>query len=171
MYSTIAPNLPSGKSCLRIPRDSLRQKFLPQIRKGAFLDLRHFFLICGVFFRIAAELVFSFFYPPICGGNRRECGGNRRECGGNSRKANGVAAFLFWLRRFFLFAADFLECGGNFRRNALRQKFPPQEVLGMHVGNARRKQHAKLNQGKPHTGESLKSENSPTKAEFMQGVK
>ena len=112
-----------------IPRDSLRQKFLPQIRKGAFLDLRHFFLICGVFFRIAAELVFSFFYPPICGGNRRECGGNRRECGGNSRKANGVAAFLFWLRRFFLFAADFLECGGNFRR----QKFPPQEVLGIHT--------------------------------------
>ena len=84
------------------------------------------------FFRIAAELVFSFFYPPICGGNRRECGGNRRECGGNSRKAN-VAAFLFWLRRFFWFAADFLECGGNFRRNALRQKFPPQEVLGVYI--------------------------------------
>ena len=35
---------------------------------------------------------------------------------------------------FFLFAADFLECGGNFRRNASRQKFPPQEVLGMGVG-------------------------------------
>ena len=112
----------------------MRQKFLPQIKKGAFLDLRHFFLMCGVFFFFflnAAELVFSFFYPPICGGNRRECGGNRRECGGNSRKANGVAAFLFWLRRFFWFAADFLECGGNFRRNALRQKFPPQEVLGI----------------------------------------
>ena len=39
-----------------------------------------------------------------------------------------------WLRRFSLFAADFLECGGNFRRNALRQKFPPQEVLGMAMG-------------------------------------
>ena len=123
-----------------IPRDSLRQKFLPRIKKGAFLDLRHFFLICGVFFRIAAELVFSFFYPPICGGNRRECGGNRRECGGNrrecggnSRKANGVAAFVFWLRCFFWFAADFLECGGNFRRNALRQKFLPQEVLGIYI--------------------------------------
>ena len=94
---------------------------------AAFLpDLRRFF-------RIAAELVFSVFYPPICGGNRRECGGNRRECGGNSRKANGVAAFLFWLRRFFGFAADFLECGGNFRRNALRQKFPPREVLGISI--------------------------------------
>ena len=84
-------------------------------------------------FRIAAELVFILFYPPICGGNRRECGGNRRECGGISRIANGVAAFLFCLRRLFLFAADFLECGRNFRRNALRQKFPPQEVLGIHT--------------------------------------
>ena len=86
---------------LCIPRDSLRQKFLPQIKKKAP------FWICGissrfaVFFRIAAELVFSVFYPLVCGGNRRECGGNRRECGGNSRKANSVAAFLFWLRRFF----------------------------------------------------------------------
>ena len=35
---------------------------------------------------------------------------------------------------FFVFAADFLECGGNLRRNALRQKFPPKEVLGMPEG-------------------------------------
>ena len=48
-----------------------------------------------------------------------------------SRKAIGVAASLFWLRCFLLFAADFLECGENFRRNALRQKFPTQEVLGI----------------------------------------
>ena len=42
---------------------------------------------------------------------------------------------------FFWFAADFLECGGNFRRNALRQKFPPQEVLGIHGRNSGKVQH------------------------------
>ena len=93
--------------------------FLPDVRRFDFL-------------KIAAEL-FSFSHPPICGGNRRECGGNRRECGGNSRKTNGVAAILFWLQRWFFSTADFLECGGNFRRNALRRKFPPQEVLGIYI--------------------------------------
>ena len=90
---------------------------------AAFLpDLRRFF-------RIAAELVFSFFYPPICGGNRRECGGNEAEIPG---KQTVLWRFCVGCVLFF-FAADFLECGGNFRRNALRQKFPPQEVLGIHI--------------------------------------
>ena len=118
--------------------------------RGTYLDLR-----CGInqtrrVFGFATFLpdlrrfknkmrqnLLSFFPPPDLrrksAGMRRECGGNRRECGGISRKANGVAAFLFWLRCVFLFAADFLECGGNFCRNALRQKFPPQEVLGIRV--------------------------------------
>ena len=46
---------------------------------------------------------------------------------------------VFVLVAFFLFAADFLQCSGNFRRNALRQKFPPQEVLGIDVGLNSRK--------------------------------
>ena len=115
--------------CNRIPRDSLRHKFPPQIKRrlfgfAAFLpDLRRFF-------RIAAELVFSFFYPPF----GRKSAGMRRKSAGMRRKFPGKQTVL---RRFcfgcgvFLFAADFLECDGNFRRNALRQKFPPQEVLGM----------------------------------------
>ena len=122
-----------GPSVLSIPRDSMRQKFLPQIKKGAFLDLRHVFLICGVFLELRQNLFSVFATPRFAaeiGGNAAEIGGNAAEIPG---KANGVAAFLFWLRRLFLFAADFLECGGNFRRNALRQKFPPQEVLGIHV--------------------------------------
>ena len=52
-----------GPSVLSIPRDSLRQKFLPQIKKGAFLDLRHFFLICGVFLELRQNL-FSVFSTP-----------------------------------------------------------------------------------------------------------
>ena len=83
----------------------MRQKFMPQFKKGAFLDLRHFFLICGVFLELRQNLFSVFSTPPICGGNRRECGGNRRECGGNSRKANSVAAFLFYrqdMDRWFL---------------------------------------------------------------------
>ena len=94
------------------------------------MDLRHFFLTCG-FFKNCGRTCFQFFPPPDL---RRKSAGMRRKSAGMRRKfreANGVAAFLFCLRRFFWCAADFLECGGNFRRNALRQKFPPQEVLGM----------------------------------------
>ena len=79
--------------------------------------------------------MFSVFSTPRfaaeIGGNAAEIGGNaagmRREFP-ESKRCCSVFALV---AAFFLFAADFLECGGNFRRNALRQKFPPQEVLGM----------------------------------------
>ena len=84
-----------------IPRDSLRH-------------LRRFF-------RIAAELVFSFFYPPICGGNRRAA-----EIGGNAAE---IPTKQTVLRRFCF------GCGmrREFPPQCVAQKFPPQEVLGIYT--------------------------------------
>ena len=82
-----------------------------------FPNLRRFVLI-------AAEFVFNVFSTsPFLA----EIDGSAAEIPGNKR----VTAFLFWLRCVFWFTANFLEYGRNFRRNALRQKIPPQENLGM----------------------------------------
>ena len=73
------------------------------------------------FFTIAAELVFSFFYPPICG-VPAEIGGNAVEIGGNAAEIPGKQTVL---RRscfgcgVFGFAADF---------SGMRREFPPQCV-------------------------------------------
>ena len=108
-----------------IPRDSLRQKFLPQFKKGAFLDLRHFFLICGVFLELRQNL-FSVFSPPRfaaeIGGNAAEIGGNAAEIPGKQtvlrRFCFGCGVFLC-LRLIFWNAAGIsaaMRCGRNFRR-------------------------------------------------------
>ena len=114
-----------------IPRDSLRQKFLPQIKKGALFgfaaflpDVRRFFLNCG-------RTCFQFCFPPDL---RRKSAGMLRKSPGMRRKfpeSKRCCGVFVLVAAFFLFAADFLECGGNFLHNALRQKFPPKEVLGM----------------------------------------
>ena len=114
-----------GGFSLLIPRDSLRQKFLPQFKKGAFLDLRHFFLICGVFLELRQNL-FSVFSPPRfaaeIGGNAAEIGGNAAEIPGKQtvlrRFCFGCGVFLC-LRLIFWNAAGIsaaMRCGRNFRR-------------------------------------------------------
>ena len=99
------------------------------------MDLRHVFLICGVFLELRQNL-FSVFstrrFAAEIGGNAAEIGGNAAEIPG---KQTVLRRFCFGCGVFLGFAADFLECGGNFRRNALWQKFPPQEVLGIQVGH------------------------------------
>ena len=87
-----------------IPRDSLRQKFLPQIKKGAFLDLRHFFLICGVFLELRQNL-FSVLSTPRFAA---EIGGNAAEIGGNAAEIPGKQTVL---RRFCFGCGDFWVCG------------------------------------------------------------
>ena len=110
---------------LAIPRDSLRQKFLPQIQKGAFLDLRHVFLICGVFLELRQNLFSVFSTPRFAaeiGKNAAEIGGNAAEIPGKQTELRrfcfGCGVFLC-LRLIFCNAAGIsaaMRCGRNFRR-------------------------------------------------------
>ena len=119
------PTLHHCLMILSIPRDSLRQKFLPQIKKGAFLDLRHFFLICGVFLELRQNLFSVFSTPRFAaeiGGNAAEIRGNAAEIPGKQtvlrRFCFGCGVFL-GLRLIFWNAAGIsaaMRCGRNFRR-------------------------------------------------------